>query len=172
MPAEDIFRARRAALNRKLAICKQNIVRALAKLDKLMHELNPDQLQIRIQKQVNDSGAMGRIMEARFSNQMTHVPGGVSWLPPTPKSLQKKGYKKTLVGTGKLKREAISVVMHTFWLTGDIKWEDLVQEIDLPYAEIQNEQRPFMEDPTEEELKPVYDLADLYLERELKRILG
>jgi hypothetical protein len=57
-------------------------------------------------------------------------------------------------------------------LTDPIKWEDLVSEIDLPYAEVQNEQRPFMEDPTEDELKPAYDMADEILEKELVRILS
>ena len=172
MPAPDIFQARRAALQRKLATCKVNITRALVQLEKLLHELNPDQLQARIQKQVNDSGIMGKIMQNRFDAQMTHVPDGVSWVPDQPKTLQKKGYKKILVGSGKLRREAIRVVQNTFWLTGEIKWEDLVQEIDLPYAEIQNEDRPFMGNPTERELEPVYALADEYLERELKRILN
>jgi hypothetical protein len=172
MPAADIFQARRAALQRKLAICKANIAKALAQLENLMRELNPDQLQARIQKQVNESGIMGKIMQNRFDAQATHVPSGIPWVPDQLKTLQKKGYKKTLVGSGKLRREAIKVVMHTFWLTGPIKWEDLVQEIDLPYAEVQNEDRPFMEDPNEQELQPVYELADLYLEQELKRILS
>jgi len=172
MPADDIYRARVNALHRKLATTKAKINVCLAQLEKLMHELNPDQLQARVQKMVNDSGIMGKIMANRFEYQMTHVPDGNPWVPDKLKSLQEKGYKKILVGSGKLRKEAIRVVQHTFWLTDPIKWTDLIDEIDLPYASIQNDERPFMEDPTERELEPAYEYADQCLEQELKRILG
>jgi hypothetical protein len=167
MPTEDIYRARRAALIRKLAVIKAQINICIRKIDIITRELSSEKLIKRIEKQVNNSRVMQAIMHERFVYKRTHgKAGGMKW-----KDRKTNRPNQLLVDSGELREEAKDVVRNTFKLTEPIEWESLVGQINLVYAEKQNDERPFMENPTDEELEPAYRIADMYLEQELKRIL-
>lgn len=161
----SVYRQRLATTQKRLNICKQQIRQTINQINDLVRKIDIEELQHKVQKHVNESGIMSKIMKKRFDAAMTHVPNGSRWKP-------NKDGSKPLQGSGELRREAERAVQHTFYLTEKIKWSDLIEFVRLPYAEKQNEIRPFMEDPTDEELKEAFEMADRIVEKELKNILG
>jgi len=169
-----IYRARLAALRKHLNVVGSRSGDMTKKLNKLARDMESGTLFKRVERRVNASGIMSDIMRLRFLQGRRHVGHGRRW-----KALR-RGRKGTiirrkfpgapiLIQTGRLVNYASRVVRNTFSLTKMPIWESI--SIPLVYADYQNKMRPFMENPSIQELQPALAMARRFLDDEVNRIM-
>ena len=145
------------------------VVRALQRLTRLMGITVPRQAVFMIEEKINREGWMQKIIQKRFATESAHGGAG-RWRrlqDSTARFRKRHGFGKwhpINVQTGTLKEAAIRYVQGTFRAHGKLNWD--AADIGVEYAEYVEDKRPFMQEPSSQELAPVMrrarDLARKY----------
>jgi len=128
----------------------------MAKILAMKRELN--KINKDVERAVCSRGFMSDIVARRFANQGV---GWNKWKQCDVHYMVKKGGRPILYLTGRLMKEAKRAVKNTYNLEHDFNWPSLYGSV-TEYAGFVAQTRPFLDNPTDDELRDADNFARKY----------